>query len=267
MIRYTEPKDASRIPVIDLGATFWGDQAAREKVAAEIGAACRDIGFFYIANHGIDQALIDGAFAQANRFFDQPAAWKAKLCKQPGTNGYEPEETQRLDNFSPADLKESFNFSAPGVTGNPDTVANLWPDDFPGFRDGLEAYYEPLRKLALHVSRLIALSLGMEFNFFDATFHTQKAPLRLLRYPPQPSDAKDNQIGAGAHTDWGWITLLVQDERGGLEVETAAGDWVRAEPIPGTIVVNLGDIGKMGESQITEKMENFRPPTPSRANT
>ena len=63
-----------------------------------------------------------------------------------------------------------------------------------------------------------------------------------MRYPPQPFDAKDNQIGAGAHTDWGWITLLVQDEHGGLEVETAAGDWVRAEPIPGTIVVNLGDI-------------------------
>lgn len=239
MIVYSEPKAASDIPVIDLGPTFSGNQGARERVAEEIGAACRDIGFFYIANHGIGQALVDSAFAEANRFFDQPDAWKAKLRKQPGTNGYEPPETQQLDNDSPGDIKESFNFAISEVPGS---VTNLWPADFPGFREGLELYYQPLRELGLHVSRLIALSLGMPFNFFDSSFSGQKSPLRLLRYPPQPTDAKYNQLGAGAHTDWGWITLLAQDEHGGLEVETASGDWVRADPVPGTFIVNLGDI-------------------------
>lgn len=242
MIIYTEPKSASHLPVIDLAPSFSGNEAARKQVAAEIGAACRDTGFFYVANHGVDQALVDGAFAQSNRFFDQPDDWKSTLCKQGYSNGYEPWEAQRLDKDSPGDLKESFNFTADGVPGTPGYKANMWPDDFPGFREGLEAYNTAMRALGLHVSRLIALSLGMSFNEFDETFDPQKSPLRILRYPTHPSDSKFNQLGAGAHTDWGWITLLAQDALGGLEVETAAGDWVRVNPIPGTFVVNLGDL-------------------------
>ena len=243
MIVYSEPKSGN-IPIVDLGATFSGDRAARAAVATQIRTAAHDTGFFYVANHGIDRALVDGAFAQAERFFDQPEAWKMALRKQPRTNGYEPLETQRLDNASPGDLKESFNFSAPQADGAPDVVTNLWPSDLPGFREGLDAYYQPMLRLGLHISRLIALSLAMPEDFFDAGLRTPTAPLRLLRYPPQPADAQFNQIGAGAHTDWGWITLLAQDDRGGLEVETAAGDWVRAEPVPGTFVVNLGDLVK-----------------------
>jgi isopenicillin N synthase-like dioxygenase len=242
MIVYSEPKAASHIPVIDLGPSFSGDDATRERIAAEIGAASRDTGFFYIANHGIEQSRIDRAFAEANRFFDHPDAWKSRLRKQPGTNGYEPLETQRLDNASPGDLKESFNFSTPGIAGRPDFSTNRWPDDLPGFQEGLEAYYHPMLDLALHVSRLIAISLRLPWNYFDPGLRTPSAPLRLLRYPPQPADAQFNQLGAGAHTDWGWITLLAQDNCGGLEIETAQGDWIRAEPIPGTFVVNLGDL-------------------------
>ena len=242
MTVYSEPKGAGVIPVIDLGASFSGGRAAQERTAAEIRTACRDTGFFYVANHGVAPALVDGAFAAADRFFDQPDAWKMKLRKQPGTNGYEPLETQRLDNASPGDLKESFNFCAPTVPGKPDYMTNLWPDDLPGFRADLEAFYAPMLALGLRVSRLIALSLGMPIDFFDPGLRVPSAPLRLLRYPPHPTAAKYNQLGAGAHTDWGWITLLAQDECGGLEVETAAGDWIRAEPIPGTFVVNLGDM-------------------------
>lgn len=242
MIIYSEPNSASHLPVIDLGPSFADDDAACEQVAAEIGAACRDTGFFYVANHGVDQALVDGAFAQSNRFFDQSDDWKSKLCKQGYSNGYEPWEAQRLDKDSPGDIKESFNFTADGVPGTPGYKANMWPDDFPGFRDGLEAYNTAMRGLGLHVSRLIALSLGMSFNQFDDTFDPQKSPLRILRYPPHPNDAQFNQLGAGAHTDWGWITLLSQDSLGGLEVETASGEWVRVDPVPGTFVVNLGDL-------------------------
>jgi len=242
MIVYSEPKALGSLPVINLAASFASDRTAQQRVADQIGAACRDTGFFYISNHGVARSLVDAAFAAAGRFFDQPDAWKMKLRKQPGTNGYEPPETQRLDNASPGDLKESFNFSAPGVPGKPDFATNLWPDGLPGFRDDLEAYYRPMLGLGLHLSRLIALSLGMPVDFFDAGLRVPSAPLRLLRYPPQPASAKYNQIGAGAHTDWGWITLLAQDDCGGLEVETASGDWIRAEPIAGTFVVNLGDL-------------------------
>jgi len=242
MILYSEPKATNQIPKIDLSETFSNDDAARQKTAAKIGAACRNTGFFYIVGHGIDQSLVQRAFAESKRFFDQSDEAKRKCSKQPGTNGYEPTETQRLDNESPGDLKESYNFSAAAKPGTPDHVPNIWPDDLPGFRESLEDYHQQIRNLGRHVSGLIALSLGMPYTFFDHTFDNQKAALRLLRYPPQPSIAKFNQLGAGAHTDWGWITLLAQDDKGGLEVETASGDWVRVDPVPGAFVVNLGDL-------------------------
>jgi isopenicillin N synthase-like dioxygenase len=242
MIVYSEPKIASHLPVIDLGPSLTGGEEGRNQVAAEIATACRDTGFFYISNHGISEALVDRTFAEANRFFDQPDAAKLKLIKQNVSNGYEPPETQRLDKDSPGDIKESFNFSEEGIPGTPGAKTNNWPMDLPGFREDLEEYCGALRLVGLHVSRLIALSLDMPFNYFDDMFSGQKSPLRILRYPPQPADAKFNQLGCGAHTDWGWITLLAQDDLGGLEVETASGDWVRVNPIQGTFVVNLGDL-------------------------
>ncbi|NIQ93068.1 MAG: isopenicillin N synthase family oxygenase, partial [Desulfuromonadales bacterium] len=82
----------------------------------------------------------------------------------------------------------------------------------------------------------------MPLNFFDATFDNQKAALRLHRYPPAAQARKPNQLGAGAHTDFGWITILAQDGLGGLEIETASGRWVRVAPRPGALVINLGDL-------------------------
>jgi isopenicillin N synthase-like dioxygenase len=242
MILYSEPKVTSAIPKIDLSATFGSDHAARQEAADQIGAACRNTGFFYVLGHGVDSSRVERAFVESKRFFAQPDEAKRKCSKRPGTNGYEPMETQRLDHESAADLKESYNFSAAAKPGTRDHVPNIWPEGLPGFRESLEIYHEKIRALGRHMSGLIALSLGVPYTFFDSTFDNQKAALRLLRYPPQPSSAKFNQIGAGAHTDWGWITLLAQDDKGGLEVETASGDWVRVDPVPGAFVVNLGDL-------------------------
>lgn len=242
MIVYKTPVAKEAVPIIDLGPSFPDDPEARSRVADQISSACRYTGFFSVINHGVDQAIIDSAFAQSKRFFEQPEAWKSRVAKLPGTNGFEPMETQVLDPDSPADLKESFNFTRPAEPGTPDHMDNLWPDDFPGFRSSLETYHQKVQDLGLHVSRLIALSLGMPFDFFDHTFDNQKAALRLLRYPPMPASPKANQLGAGAHTDWGWITVLAQDSVGGLEVETASGNWIRVDPIPGAFIINLGDL-------------------------
>ena len=186
MIVYEEPKIASHLPVIDLGPSFSDDAAARDRIAAEIGTACRDTGFFYIANHGIDPALVDSAFTEANRFFDQSESLKAPLRKRDDSNGYEPLEAQRLDNESPGDLKESFNFTSGGVPGSPGYRKSLWPEKLPGFQEGLETYNERMQEVGLHVSQLISLSLGMSLNHFDHMFDPQKSPLRILRYPPHP---------------------------------------------------------------------------------
>ncbi len=242
MVVYSAPKRAAQVPIIDLADTFGADSRAREAAAASVRAACRDTGFMYVKNHGVEQTIIDGAFGESKRFFSQPDKEKLKVKARQGTNGYHPVESQALDPTSPADLKESYTSSREALPGTPDCTENLWPENLRGFQDNIEAYREAVRGLAIHISRLIALSVDMPLNYFDPFFDNQKASLRLLRYPPMPNGPHRNQLGAGAHTDFGWITVLAQDEHGGLEVETAGGEWIAVDPIPGTFIVNLGDL-------------------------
>ena len=96
--------------------------------------------------------------------------------------------------------------------------------------------------LGNRVLRMLALSLGMQESWFERYYEAPAAVLRLMKYPPHPADAAFNQLGAGAHTDWGGLTFLAQDDAGGLEVRTASGDWIEAPSIPDTFVVNLGDL-------------------------
>jgi len=166
MIIYSKPKIMSNLPVIDIGPSFSGGHASCSIIASEIRTACRNTGFFYISNHGVDKSLIDGAFLEASRFFDQPAYWKEKYNKQGFSNGYEPPEMQQLDSDSPADIKESFNFTMGNIPGTPGYKVNIWPEKFPGFRKSLEAYKKGVWQAGLQVSRLISLSLGMPFNHF-----------------------------------------------------------------------------------------------------
>jgi isopenicillin N synthase-like dioxygenase len=242
MIIYTPPQAAEHLPVIDLAPSFSENREHRLAVAREIGRAARNTGFFYVSNHGIAQSIVDAAFAHAAAFFDLPHEEKIGARKTPGFRGYEPLETRQLDPASPPDIKESFNFAQDFGVPQPDTTQNRWPDAPVGFQSALEAYHDRALALGRHLLRLLALSLGEPEERFDEAFRAPSASLSLLRYPPQPSDAAFNQIGAGAHNDWGGITVLAQDDKGGLEVQTAAGDWLRADPLAGTFVVNLGDL-------------------------
>jgi isopenicillin N synthase-like dioxygenase len=257
VIIYTPPKSADRIPIIDLAAGFSPDLAERQKVAWEIHKACRETGFFYVANHGIADTLIDDQFRFAKRFFELPLAEKLTLDmkKSPSKVGYEPIGTQVLDSQddgaekAPQDLKESFQCAMELPDDHPLALSGLrgfghnqWPSDLPGFKEQTLAYQAAVRALGDRILRLMALSLELPEDFFLSVYDTPGLGLRLLHYPPQPAEAKSNQIGAGAHTDWGGITLLAQDSVGGLEVRNATGEWIAAKPIPGTIVINLGDL-------------------------
>lgn len=250
MLLYTPPKVQTRIPLVDLSKSFSGSLASRLEVADEIHRAARETGFFYVANHGIAPRLLTEAFAAGNRFFDLPLERKLEIQISPDSpRGYDRLGGQMLDKGSPGDLKESFNFANDlppdhSRAGDKtfDVAPNHWPDDLGGFWETLFAYYHPMCELGLHLMRLVALSLDMPEGFFDSAYRDANPSMRLHRYPPQPADADFNQLGAGAHTDWGVITLLAQDSNGGLEVENAAGDWLRADPIDGTFVINLGDM-------------------------
>lgn len=250
MIIYTPPEPAKSIPVIDL-------LASEETTARAIHKACRETGFFYVSNHGIPGQLIKAQFDWAKRFFDLPVAEKQMLhmSKSASTAGYEPLGGQRLDSqdakaeAAPPDLKETFYCGVELEDGDPLLKKrwrgfghNQWPANLPGFREQMLAYHSAIRPLGDRLLSLIALSLELPADWFSPLYDMPNATVRLIHYPPQPENAEFNQIGAGAHTDWGDLTLLLQDMVGGLEVQNASGHWIEATPIPGTFVVNIGDL-------------------------
>jgi isopenicillin N synthase-like dioxygenase len=250
MLLYSAPKTLDHIPIVDLGAED------SDSIAQEIQIACRGTGFFYVVNHGVPQDLIDNQFLFAKRFFDLPLEAKLALHmkKSPTTAGYEPTGGQILDSQddksekAPPDLKESFYCGLELVPDDPllgmkvrGFGHNQWPD-LSGFREQMIGYYAALSALGDRLHRLLALSLDMPEPWFKQFHAPAAATLRLIKYPPQPRDAQFNQIGAGAHTDWGGITILAQDSVGGLEVRTVQGDWIKAPPVAGTFVINLGDL-------------------------
>jgi isopenicillin N synthase-like dioxygenase len=186
--------------------------------------------------------VLKDQLAWAARFFALPADRKLELSAESSARrlGYEPLLRQVLDEGSAADLKESYMYSV-SRPSDPSPFDG-WPRDLPGFVEHMQLYHRHMRALSERLMRLLALSLDLPERYFDSAFADAAYAVRLLRYPPQNGVGADNQLGAGAHTDWGAITLLLQDDAGGLEVRTAAGDWIRAMPVPDAFVVNLGDL-------------------------
>jgi isopenicillin N synthase-like dioxygenase len=244
LIDYTPPAAATFIPLIDLTDSVSDDIEKRKAVALEIHKACRDTGFFYVANHGVPLAMMAAQLDCGRRFFALPGERKRAVAstEKSGILGYEGLKAQTLDPGAPADLKEGFMATFDYAAADPSEGVNIWPADLPGFREQNAAYCDQIVALGRRLSSLIALSLDLPESYFAAALEKPACSVRLLRYPPQPADAEANQLGSGAHTDWGFITLLLQDQRGGLEVRNADGVWLRADPIPGAFVVNLGDM-------------------------
>ena len=235
------------LPIIDLSAARAG-AATLAPVAAEIGAACRDVGFFYVVNHGVGSELIAEAFARSRAFFALPAADKRKLAIETvgGNRGYSGLLHEALDPARGPDMKEAFNIGLDLAPDDPELRAgkpfrslNAWPN-LPEFRDTLLAYYDACAALGARLHRAFALNLGLEADFFADKFDRPMATLRLLHYPAPPSGA-DPRTGAGAHTDYGNLTLLATDDVGGLEVRTRAGQWIEAPVVAGAFIVNIGD--------------------------
>jgi len=235
-ILYSPPKTAP-IPVIDV------DRARPlDEVAADFRAAAIDMGFLYVKNHGIDPGVTAAAFAACARLFALPLEAKERIGRDGGMGrGYEGLEKQSNDTASAPDLKESWNFS---LRGDPlKRPPNKWPAELSDreFREPMMTYYLAVAGVGDHLVRVFARSLDLPAQVFDAMFRDGLTSIRCLRYPPHPQHPKFNQLGAGAHTDAGVLTLLAQDDAGGLEVQNTQGEWLRAEVIPDTLVVNLGD--------------------------
>lgn len=251
MLIYTPPRPATTIPMINLGPSLTGNPEQRKAVAWEIHKAARDTGFFYIKNHGVPLETMERQLDLARAFFRLPLEEKLKIDARKSScmRGYECSGIQTLDEGSPPDLKEGYLLGCdladdhPFVrSGVPNCGANQWPSKPVGFKEQYNAYLNEMLKLGRNLMGLLALSLDLPDDHFADGLKDPLFNSRMLRYAPQPADAAFNQLGAGAHTDWGMITILLQDDIGGLEVENAAGEWVAAPPISETFVINLGEM-------------------------
>ncbi len=237
------------VPMVDIS----GDP---DVVGAELDEICRTAGFFQITGHDILGEVAGPAWAMATRFFDLPLADKLSVAR-PAPDypyGYMPlageSLSQSITGAAPPDLKEVFNIGPPGPPprqfADPGEAwaysPNLWPQALPGLRPAWTAYYNAVRDLASRLMTLFARGLGLPPGFFAGTTGHGADALRAVNYPARDAAALPGQLRAGAHTDYGTLTILRQDAVGGLEVLGAGGAWAGVEPVSGAFVVNIGDL-------------------------
>lgn len=240
----------TEIPVIDFTPFLTGTPAEKQQVVEQIHHAFHAIGFLYLRNFNVAADLVEQLFAQSRRFFDLPSAAKNQLAwaDEFSNRGYVGIERERLDPSQPGDLKEAFNVGQEVAADDPLTdqfrplAQNRWPEGDEAFRTTVLAFYAACTQAASDVLRAIALSLDLPEDFFISNHSQHPHTLRLLHYPPTRQPAKPGQGRAGSHSDYGSITLLFQDAIGGLEVRTTQGEWLEAPTLPGTVIVNTGDM-------------------------
>ncbi len=244
---------AEDIPVIDFGPFLSGTAVQKTDTARQIGAACRNTGFFYVINHGVPAALVAQTFAESARFFALPDAKKAEIAIENSAchRGWFKIGGENLDpakQKQSGDLKEGVKIGRDLGPDHPKVIAGLplhgpnqWPD-LPGWRAAMQTYYDAMDQLGRHLLQAFATALELDPTYFDGFLDTPMTTLGPLHYPPQAGHITEAQLGAGAHTDFGCLTILAQDDNGGLQVRARNGGWIDAPPIPGSFVVNIGDM-------------------------
>lgn len=239
------------LPIVDISGLRHVDPRLRRETVETIRRACLDKGFFYCVGHDVDPNLMREVFFEAARFFDRPMSDKLAVDKRrsKANRGYEALGGQTLEAGSPPDLKEGYyvGIETPEDDERAERLINVgpnvWPDGQPEFKPVMLRYFDVMIELASLIMEGIALSLNLDSDYFQTFCTNPLATLRLLHYPPQPANPQPGEKGCGAHTDFGAITILLQDAIGGLEVwDHDEGTWLQAEPLGGGFIVNLGDL-------------------------
>lgn len=245
------------IPTIDI-ADLLADPgpSPRDRVAAEIHDACTTVGFFYLTGHGVDPGLVADAFEANRRFHARPEAEKLALKQNRWHRGYQP--------FAASTLKSQARFAAaahpnqmesifirhevapdhPDYQRRPLQGPNLWPDD-PWFVEVVRRYDDATRDLGLALLPAFSVAVGEAPDFFTRRFDPPSTALRLIHYPPTPATppnlADAELFGINPHTDYGFLTILAQDDVGGLQVRRVDGSWIDAPYRPDSFILNIGD--------------------------
>ena len=242
------------VPEIDLQPSWTGDGAARRAVAEEIAEVCGRVGFFYVKNHRIAPADVAAIFQTAADFHNLPldAKMEASMTRNNHAQGYLHGMTKGNAKNLSENLQEAFQIRRPLADDDPDLLAGLplhgkipWPSAMPDLEPRMMASYHKVDALGYELLKLFELSLGMEEGTLRAYFQKDMNSLRLLHYPPQRPDEEGVHLGARAHTDTNAFTILAQDDNGGLEIKNLDGEWVAVPPLPGTFVVNVGEVLKV----------------------
>ncbi|MBI2207652.1 MAG: isopenicillin N synthase family oxygenase [Candidatus Rokubacteria bacterium] len=248
----------TEVPVVDIGPFLAGTPAGKSAVAGQIARACREIGFFTIVNHGVPADLVAEMIDVTKAFFDLPMDEKRRVRQpQPDqSRGYLAVGDENLSysrgDQSTADLKEVFaigRVDVPdtddfrGPAAHPSFAPNLWPGQPPRFGPVWTAYYRALEHVTLELMRMLAMALRLPEDHFWPSIDKHVTPLRANHYPEQTTPPRPGQLRAGAHTDYGALTVLLPENvPGGLQVRNRLDEWVDVEAPPGAFVCNLGDL-------------------------
>lgn len=246
-----------RIPLIDIGAFLSGTPAGRAGVAAAVREAAEQIGFFAIEGHGVSRATMDALYATAHDFFDLPLDEKQRVAppRPDYPRGYKSVGFEALAAGNaletPPDLKEYYHFGRPEIPADPyytgeqgrrHFFANQWPARPPGFAQAADAYYRAMESLSVTLCRISALALDLPEGYFDDKIDRHITAARINYYPRQDNPPAEGQLRAGAHTDYGMLTILSGESAPGLQVETRSGEWVDVPTDKYRFVCNIGDL-------------------------
>ena len=237
------PLDGQEIPVIDISPLLDGRDP--EAVAAAILRASQEVGFLYVSNHGISESFIAEAREAGLAFFRQPLAQKTDVAINSHHHGFLKIGDSKMEDDALPDMKESFIWGFEPTAQAPENAfrgANQWPDAPPDLKLKVLRYFEAAHDVARHLLRAAGLGLGLDPGTFLAGIAAPVSRGSLTYYPPQPESLGEAQFGVAPHTDFGVLTVLAQDDVGGLQVQNYDGDWIEAPPIAGTLVVNVGDL-------------------------
>jgi isopenicillin N synthase-like dioxygenase len=246
------------VPVIDIAPFLSGTPEGIDKVAREIAHACEQIGFFQITGYGVSEEFIQQVYDISRRFFDltdsekavaaQPAPDQVRGWTAVGMEGL----SYSLDEVAPGDLKEKMDmgpFAVPAdeyhtcAEAGPHFAPNVWPDALPEMRGLWERYFAEMSEVSRQVMRIFAVALDLDIDFFEDKINEHISMFRAINYPDQVEPPLPGQLRAGAHSDYGSLTLLRQEQRpGSLQVMTKSGEWFDVPAIQGALVVNIGDL-------------------------
>lgn len=253
-------RDDGLVPLVGLGGAGAGSDDPT--IAREVGRACRDVGFLVVAEHGVPAELVERMDRVTRWLFEQPQERRRLLAPDPADpmqRGYSERNgavAASLGVRTAPDLRWAYGINPYGEPDMRDagrldeatrariTWPNRWPPDGdnPEFRPTWLAYYRAVEELALRLLRLMAVDLGLPADWFVGFHRAHASNLVANYYPAQPERPADDQYRIGEHHDWGSITVLYQDGQPGLQVVGKDGDWHGVPAVPGTFVVNLGDM-------------------------